>query len=121
MRGGHVLTDVAPNGKCGNNVADFSFNQSSLARSQYVEPTRRHGQVAFLQVRAALQRGAAKQERAEMSGGSCKHLQLDTKCYTFLQLAIDELKTCLNQFIPHRFRQLQFGMVPWLESLAEQP
>jgi len=32
MRGGHVLTDVAPNGKRGNNVADFSSNQSSLAR-----------------------------------------------------------------------------------------
>lgn len=33
--------------------------------------------VAFLQARAALQRGA-KQERAERSGGSCNRLQLDT-------------------------------------------
>lgn len=29
-REGHVLTDVAPNGECGNNVTGFRINQSSL-------------------------------------------------------------------------------------------
>jgi hypothetical protein len=34
MRDGHVLTDVAPNGEHGNNMADFRINQSSLRKKR---------------------------------------------------------------------------------------